>query len=174
VARPASRGWNSLKTLGQITVMWSLILGLLPMMIVSLERILGLPPLPSSRAIGVSLFAIGSLAGLATANVLVRDGEGTPLPLDTARRFVISGPYRFVRNPMAMFGFTQGVGVGLWLGSLGVLVYTAIGAVIWQCVARPWEEADLENRFGEPYHRYRKAVACWIPRLTPYVDTETV
>jgi len=44
-------------------------------------------------------------------------GNGTPLPAATARRLVIGGPYRFVRNPMAVAGLVQTVGVGLWTGS---------------------------------------------------------
>jgi protein-S-isoprenylcysteine O-methyltransferase Ste14 len=175
VAGPASRAWNTAKTAAQIVVMWSVILGLLPLTIERFERILGLPSLPPMTTAGSIIFILASVCGLVTANVLVRDGDGTPLPLDTARRFVVSGPYRHVRNPMAMFGFTQGVGVGLWFGSPGVLVYTAIGAMIWQRVARPWEEADLEARFGDRYRRYRSAVACWIPRLRPYEeDTATM
>lgn len=173
VAGPASRGWNSLKTTGQIVAMWSLLLGALPLGIDVVERWFGMPRLPACSGLGATLFAVASLFGLVTANALVRDGEGTPLPLDTARKLVISGPYRYVRNPMAMFGFAQGFGVGLWLGSPGVLAYTAVGMVIWQRLARPWEEADLERRFGERYRRYRAAVPCWIPRLIPYGE-ETV
>jgi protein-S-isoprenylcysteine O-methyltransferase Ste14 len=171
VARPASRGWNTLKTLGQIAVMWTVLLGLLPLGIDRLERALATPRLPPLAAIGAAVFAAASLFGLLTANVLVRDGAGTPLPLDTARKLVVGGPYRHVRNPMAMLGFAQGIGVGLWLGSPGVLVYTAIGMAIWQFCARPWEERDLERRFGEPYRRYRDAVPCWIPRWRPYAES---
>jgi len=170
VARPASRGWNSLKTFCQIAIMWSLLLCVLPLGIDIVEHWSGSPRLPACPGFGAALFAAGSLLGLVTANALVRDGEGTPLPLDTARNLVVSGPYRYVRNPMAMFGFAQGFGVGLWLGSPAVLAYTAIGMVIWQWLARPWEEADLERRFGDRYRRYRDAVPCWIPRLTPYVE----
>ena len=172
VARPASRGWNSLKTLGQIVVMWSLLLGLLPLGIDLLERRLGWPRLPAFPLVGTLLFVAASLCGLVTANALVRDGDGTPLPLDTARKLVVTGPYRYVRNPMAMFGFAQGIGLGIGLGSPAVLAYTAVGMVIWQHLARPWEEADLEQRFGDRYRRYRAAVRCWIPRLQPYTDGE--
>ena len=168
VAQPASRSWNSLKTFGQIIVMWTVLLGLLPSGIDRLERWLGLPRLPALPMLGTVLFLTASVLGLATANVLVRDGEGTPLPFDTARRLVIAGPYRHVRNPMAMFGFAQGIGIGVGLGSCAVLAYTAVGMAIWQYVARPWEEDDLERRFGISYGRYRAAVPCWIPRLTPY------
>jgi protein-S-isoprenylcysteine O-methyltransferase Ste14 len=170
VARPASRLCNTLKTLGQITVMWSVLLGLMPLAIVRVEWWIPLPRLPDTGRLGAIVFALASLLGLFTANALVRDGEGTPLPLDTARKLVIAGPYRYVRNPMAMFGFAQAIGIGLWLRSPGVLAYVAVGMAIWQWLARPWEEADLERRFGDSYRRYRAAVSCWIPRLTPYRD----
>jgi protein-S-isoprenylcysteine O-methyltransferase Ste14 len=119
---------------------------------------------------GGAVFVIAGAIGLVAANVLVRDGHGTPLPLDTTREFVVAGPYRYVRNPMAMCGVLQAVGVGLCLGSPGVIGYAVLGGVLWQCLARPWEEADMEERFGERYTRYRDEVACWIPRLRPYSE----
>jgi protein-S-isoprenylcysteine O-methyltransferase Ste14 len=118
--------------------------------------------------LGAVLTVAGSLLGLWTANVLVRDGAGTPLPLDTARELVVAGPYRHVRNPMAIGGFGQGIGVAVWLGAPAVLAYVAVGMAIWQWIARPWEERDLEERFGDRYRRYRAAVPCWLPRLAPY------
>ena len=30
------------------------------------------------------------------------------------------------------------------------------------------EEPMLENRFGEDYRRYKKAIPRWIPRMRPY------
>jgi protein-S-isoprenylcysteine O-methyltransferase Ste14 len=42
------------------------------------------------------------------------------------------------------------------------------GAAVWQLVLRPVEERDLALRFGAAYERYRRAVGCWRPRLTPY------
>lgn len=175
VARPASRGWNTLKTLLQIAAMWSVLLGVVPAAIRRLEAGLGLPGMPGMEWVGAALFGACSVIGLWTANVMVRDGSGTPLPLDTARHLVVSGPYRYVRNPMAIGGFGQGIGIGLWLGSPGVLCYVAVGVAIWQCLARPWEERDLEMRFGDRYRTYRDGVRCWLPRPRPYVEPrETV
>ncbi len=67
-------------------------------------------------------------------------GAGTPLPLDPAVRLVLVGPYRHVRNPMAIAGLAQGAGVGLMLGSPGVLAYVAAGLLFWNFVVRRWEE----------------------------------
>jgi protein-S-isoprenylcysteine O-methyltransferase Ste14 len=49
----------------------------------------------------------------------------------------------------------------------------AIGAALWQFLARPWEERDLEMRFGDQYRKYRDAVRCWLPRLSPYAEPES-
>jgi protein-S-isoprenylcysteine O-methyltransferase Ste14 len=82
-------------------------------------------------------------------------------------RLVVAGPYRFVRNPMAVGSIIQGIGVGLLLSSWIVVVYAVFGAVVWNVLVRPVEEADLEARFGEPYRRYRSELRCWVPSLRP-------
>lgn len=45
----------------------------------------------------------------------------------------------------------------------GAVLYSLIGAVMWQVWVRPVEEADLSRRFGPEYEAYRKRVTCWIP-----------
>ena len=92
-------------------------------------------------------------------------GCGTPLPLDTAARLVLAGPYRYVRNPMAVGGLAQGFAVSLWLGSWLTAGYVLSGLLFWQVLVRPIEERELADRFGEPYEDYRKAVRCWWPRI---------
>ena len=87
---------------------------------------------------------------------------------DLANRLVVRGPYAFIRNPMAFTGLTQATAVALILGSTAVLLYVAAGGSFWNWVVRPFEERDLARRFGEPYERYRRAVRCWVPRITPY------
>jgi protein-S-isoprenylcysteine O-methyltransferase Ste14 len=90
-------------------------------------------------------------------------GRGTPLPAQTARDLVVVGPYRWVRNPMAVAGALQTASVGLWVGSWLVIVVAVAGAVVWNQLIRPAEEADLAARFGASYRRYTAQVRCWIP-----------
>ncbi len=103
-----------------------------------------------------------------SAAFMVVKGQGTPLPADCPRELVIAGPYRYVRNPMAMGSFAQDVAVGLFLGSPLVTLYALVGPVGWNYFVRPWEELDLERRFGEAYVRYREGVRCWVPRVKGY------
>ncbi|MBW3570001.1 MAG: isoprenylcysteine carboxylmethyltransferase family protein [Gemmatimonadetes bacterium] len=169
-ARPASAGWNTAKTFAQIAVFWGTLLFLVPWLIRMLELRLGVPSFggPGMRVVAVGLFvALGGL-GVWSGVTMARSGRGTPLPLDAPRRLVVSGPYAYVRNPMAIGSLGQGVAVGLYLGSPLVLVYVGIGAWMWQVLARPLEEMDLARHFGAEYEAYRDAVRCWCPNLTAF------
>jgi protein-S-isoprenylcysteine O-methyltransferase Ste14 len=64
---------------------------------------------------------------------------------------------------MAVAGVLQTAGVGLMVGSWMVVVIAVAGALAWNVVIRPVEEADLAARFGEPYRQYTDHVRCWIP-----------
>ena len=76
---------------------------------------------------------------------MVRDGKGTPLPLDQTNKLVVKGPYRYVRNPMAIAGLGQGIAVSVLLGSIHIFVYTLVGAILWQVVVRPMEERNMAS-----------------------------
>ncbi len=160
------------KTLTQMLVMWAIFFGLLPAGIFYLEDKLGLAGFrfgsPFWQIAGIMLFLLGWVLAEASALFMVARGHGTPLPADCPRELVVAGPYRYVRNPMAIGSFAQGIAVGLWLGSPLVIIYVLAGAVGWNYLVRPWEEMDLETRLGEPYMRYRDSVRCWIPRLKHY------
>ena len=167
-ARPASAGYPLLKTAGQIVLLWTIFFGVLPAVLVHIE--LHSPARryrfahPRSRWVGRVLFMVAGLSGLASGVVMTVAGQGTPLPMDCPRQLVIAGPYRYVRNPMALTGLLQALAVGLYRGSPTVLVYALIGALGWNYGIRPWEEQDLRRRFGPRYNEYHAQVRCWIPR----------
>jgi protein-S-isoprenylcysteine O-methyltransferase Ste14 len=181
-SRSSSNVVNLAKTLLQVVVFWGFFLWLLPSLILRVEGLLGLPNFKGTPAFGWTLFCLLSVIGLSSGIIFALWGKGTPLPLDTATQLVVRGPYRFVRNPMALAGIGQGISVGIVYGSPWVILYSLSGGVLWHLFARPWEEQDLESRFGEPYVAYRQAVPLWVPRLRPHpvvqeasrLDVETV
>ena len=94
----------------------------------------------------------------------VARGLGTPLPADPPKRLVIAGPYRFVRNPMALGFFVMLAGQALVYESWAVVVYgCAVIAVLHLYVVKI-EEPDLLTRFGPAYREYQQRVARWLPR----------
>ena len=168
----ASPGPVLAKTFAQAAVFWSLFLGVFPWLIHRAEPAFGLDRLRLDSFVlsmaGVLLFAAASALGIASAVFMSLYGRGTPLPLDPAVRLVVAGPYAYVRNPMAVAGLAQGLGVAMWLGSPGTVIYVVCGMLMWDFVVRPWEEADLVRRFGGAYEQYRANVRCWIPRRSAY------
>jgi protein-S-isoprenylcysteine O-methyltransferase Ste14 len=174
-ARPASRNWNLIKTLAQTMVFWSVFLFLLPAAIVILEHRMGWGRwhfgTPAFRWVGGALFLLGGALGLTSGMVMAVRGRGTPLPADCPNELVVAGPYRYIRNTMVIAGLSQGFAVGIFLGSPAVVTYALLGAPIWHLFVRPWEEADLEQRFGAPYRRYRAEVRCWLPRFPAYAPS---
>jgi protein-S-isoprenylcysteine O-methyltransferase Ste14 len=159
-------------TLAQTVVFWTVFLFVLPELVEQVEHELGSVStlhdvLPHARTAGAMLFALGGALGLWSGLVMALRGRGTPLPTAAARQFVVSGPYRVIRNPMALGGIAQGVAVGLWRGSPAVVLYALAGAVLWHCVARPAEERFLAARFGPTFTGYRDRVPLWLPRLLP-------
>jgi len=174
-ARAASARWNVCKTLLQTTVFWTLFLFVLPSLIYRLETAWGLDGWrwehPANLWIGGVLFVLGGTLGISSGVTMAIIGRGTPLPADCPRELVIAGPYRYLRNPMAVAGISQGVAVGIMMGSPAVIAYALVGGPIWDIFVRPWEEADLEQRFGDAYRKYRSEVWCWIPRVRGYRAT---
>jgi protein-S-isoprenylcysteine O-methyltransferase Ste14 len=156
------------RSLAQLVVFWSTFLLGLPALLAWAEGRADLRwallDAPAWRAIGAGTFLVASAVGLWSCRSMAIVGHGTPLPAETARRLVVVGPYRWVRNPMAVAGAFQTAGVGLWLGSWTVLVAAVAGCVVWDSWIRPTEEADLLERFGDPYARYAETVRCWWPR----------
>ena len=167
--RPCSSSlcWTAIKAFLQIVVFWGTFFVVLPYTVLALEVALGLPgfDFPLRMWVGGALFVVLGMLGLSSALGTLIVGRGTPLPTDCASVLVVTGPYRYVRNPMALAGIGQGVMVGVMLGSWLVMAYAVSGGVIWHVLVRPIEEADLLNRFGDSYVQYKADLRCWWPRL---------
>lgn len=163
VANESSFAWNYAKTLMQTVVMWTIFLVGGPYLISLIEAAVIDWGWGGSRLVGVLLFVAGGSLGLRSGYIMARVGKGTPLPMDTARQLVIAGPYRWIRNPMAVAGTIQSFATGIFLGSPGVLAATVFSATLWHVGVRPSEERDLIARFGQPYLDYQNSVRCWIP-----------
>jgi len=95
-------------------------------------------------------------------------GRGTPAPIAPTANLVVSGPYRFVRNPMYVAVLTIIFAQALLFGSMPVLVYGVVVGAAMVAFTRLYEEPTLAGTHGAAYDRYRAAVPGWWPRLTPW------
>ncbi len=123
---------------------------------------------PAARVLGAALVAAGLPILLDSFARFALQGLGTPAPVMPPKRLVVTGLYRYVRNPMYVAVTALIAGQGFLFGSITVLEYGAIlwGAFFLFVVA--YEEPTLEAQFGDEYQRYRASVRRWIPRITPW------
>ena len=113
---------------------------------------------------------IGSgLAGLTESFArFALKGLGTPAPIAPTKHLVVSGLYRYVRNPMYLAVATVIVGQALVLGQSVLLWYTAIFVLATAAFVYFYEQPTLRRQFGDEYRRYCESVPAWLPRVTPY------
>ncbi len=95
----------------------------------------------------------------------VRRGHGTPAPIAPPERLVVSGGFRYVRNPGYIAVVSMVVGQGLFLGSKAVLAYAACLALGFHLFVVLYEEPALRGQFGEQYAAYCRRVPRWFPRV---------
>jgi len=95
-------------------------------------------------------------------------GLGTPAPVMPPKRLVVTGFYRYVRNPIYIAVTALIVGQGLLFGSVTLLEYGAIVWGVFFLFVVAHEEPALGEQFGDEYKRYRANVRRWLPRITPW------
>ena len=97
-------------------------------------------------------------------------GQGTLAPIDPPRHLVVSGLYRFTRNPMYNGVLAMLLGEAWLFDSVEVLRYAAGFVVAAHCFVVFYEERTLGSRFGESFRAYRAAVPRWGFTFKPYSD----
>jgi protein-S-isoprenylcysteine O-methyltransferase Ste14 len=115
----------------------------------------------TARLAGGCLIAAGVAL---SAAVMYHFGRAdTPVtPWSETRRLVVSGPYRFSRNPdyVGQTLITGGLGLLLDLPWVVVALVPALVLVRYGVIAR--EERYLEQRFGADYREFRSRIRRWL------------
>lgn len=115
--------------------------------------------------IGLPIAFLGLGIYVWTVWLFVSAGRGTPVPLDPPRILVVRGPYRVVRNPMAVGFVVIFVGEAIAFGSMEILAYAALLFLAIHLFIVLVEEPGLKRRFGTPYTTYLESVPRWLPRI---------
>ena len=124
--------------------------------------------LPVIRPAGGALLALGVTGLLDSFARFAIQGIGTPAPVFPTRHLVVTGLYRYVRNPMYAAVVSAILGQGLIFGNIPVLEY---GGVVWSLFhlfVLIYEEPTLKASFGSEYRIFCAEVPRWVPRLTPW------
>jgi protein-S-isoprenylcysteine O-methyltransferase Ste14 len=75
---------------------------------------------------------------------------------------VVSGPYRFTRNPMYLGMTLMTVAIALWLNTWWVIVLLVPALLVIQRFVIAREERYLHRRFGAEYDAYTRQVRRWL------------
>ena len=118
--------------------------------------------------VALALIAAGLTLILTTIRMFVTLGKGTLAPWDPPQKLVVTGIYRYVRNPMISGVVALILGQALLLGSFPLLLYALVVFAINAVYIPLSEEPGLRRRFGQPYDDYTSQVPRWLPRRTPY------
>lgn len=128
-----------------------------------LERVRPLTPLPVplSVALGAPLVGIGCSLAAWAIRTMRRAGTNVD-PRKPATALVVTGPFRFSRNPVYLSLTLVYLGVTAWADALWplVLLLPALAVLQRGVVAR--EERYLERKFGDAYRRYKATVRRWL------------
>lgn len=114
------------------------------------------------------LIAIGLVPGLESVRRFIFVGRGTLVPVAPPEHLVVSGFYRFVRNPMYVGVMLALSGEAILLWNRSILIETLLVFIGFNLFVLLHEEPSLTRRYADEYLRYKKSVPRWLPRLTPW------
>ena len=117
------------------------------------------------RWTGIVLIAAGLTVVLEAFARFAWEGLGTPAPVAPTRTLVVSGFYRFVRNPMYVAVTALIFGQALLFASWSAALYGVIIAAAFHTFVRLYEEPTLRSAYGDEYASYCAATPRWIPRF---------
>jgi len=123
-------------------------------------------PLPVGEGAVINVLALTfAFAGLALAVSSIRNfrrSRTSIVPIRPATALVISGPYRFTRNPMYVSMAAMTIAAGLLVNSWWVMVLLVIVLLIVRVFVIGPEERYLQRRFGADYVAYMHKVRRWM------------
>ncbi len=144
---------------------------MLPLMLILggyfLDSLLDFPNLfvePVNLVLGSLLVIIDWSFAVWSVYFQFKIGKGVPLPIVPTRKLVISGPYKYCRNPM-VFGtllFYIGLAVIFNVTSMLFILIPVVFISILIFV-KLIEEKKLEIRFGQEYIEYKEKTPFLIP-----------
>ena len=165
----------ALRSVGYTIVFLGLVLGVIPSLFyLAGERMLGSSFSAGAilsrfwgdmqTLLGASIFCIGLGGYIFCSTWLIFYGRGPHVEFDPPKVFVATGPYRYVRNPVAISLIITGAGQAIYFSSISLAILVGLGIVFAHYQAMRIEEPRLRLRFGKIYEDYCRKVPRWLPR----------
>jgi protein-S-isoprenylcysteine O-methyltransferase Ste14 len=121
-----------------------------------------------TRAIGALLIVAGLPGLVDSISRFALQGLGTPAPIAPPQRLVVTGLYRYIRNPMYVAVIVIILGQALLFADWRLIL---CGALFWLAAhvyVVAYEEPTLRRKFGVQYAAFCANVPRWIPRTSPW------
>ena len=141
--------------------------GLIPWWITRWEFRQPFLDLEAIRVVGILLIVAGAPGLVDSFARFALQGLGTPAPIAPTENLVVTGLYRYVRNPMYVAVVVVILGQAVLFGDWRLIVYAMLVWLGFHAFVVGYEEPTLARRFGTRYDDFRANVPRWIPRLTP-------
>ncbi len=115
------------------------------------------------------LLMIGFVYGIWSVIIQNTVGGGGPVEIGNieispkTKNLVISGPYKYTRNPMLFGTLLLYLAFALFLNSMTAVVLIGAIFIFMLTVVVKMEERRLLKDFGKQYEEYRKKVSVFIP-----------
>lgn len=113
------------------------------------------------QGLGILFFA-GALVLVGAGLNLFRRERTRPEPWQPASALVVSGIYRFTRNPMYLGMALAALAVATFCQSFSGVALTLVAAAIIDRFVIRREEAYLQRRFGNEHQSYKQQVRRWL------------
>jgi protein-S-isoprenylcysteine O-methyltransferase Ste14 len=127
-------------------------------------------PFPALRlTISIILFVVGLLFGIWSNIIQNVKGKGGPVQFANVeispktQYLVVTGPYRYTRNPMLFGACMFYYAVAIYRNSIIAFVLVTLFMIFMLIFVKLSEEPRLHKDFGTEYEEYRRNVSMFIP-----------
>lgn len=112
--------------------------------------------------LGVPVFLTGLIILVSCIAWFATHGKGTLSPLDPTKKLVLSGLYRYTRNPMYAGVMLMLIGEAMFYRSGSLWLYSAFVFIAFNLFIIGFEEPRLRKEFSKEYDDYCVKVRRWL------------
>jgi len=120
------------------------------------------------RYIGIILMAFSIPIAIYCAAIIILPSKNKPRLYHSEELLIISGPYKFVRNPFMLAIMVSVWGESIYMSETAMFAYAFIFSWCLHFWVVFFEEPSLKESFKGDYLNYSEEVPRWIPSLKEY------
>lgn len=114
------------------------------------------------KVLGLFFILVGIMLFIYCSGLFFLLGKGTPAPIEPPKKLVVSGLYKYTRNPIYIGYFMILLGEFLFFGQFLLLIYFFLAIIGINIYVILHEEPILKKRFGKNYEDYLKKIPRWL------------